>query len=109
MSHNPNPKVDPSGFYYSTAAGKPTNIGQTHVGYVPPGDSSIVESSSSVPMTTTNSMLHSYQGPMVDRNLGKLGDEHGGAGTRTDDRKGEIVKNEGDTPSPTAEHYQQLS
>ena len=40
-------------------------------------------------------------GPALDRNHGKLGDEHGGAGTRSDDRKGETIKNEGDTTTPT--------
>ncbi|CAF3726006.1 unnamed protein product [Rotaria sp. Silwood1] len=107
MSHNPNPNADTPGFNYSTAAGVPTNTNQTHIGYVPPSDSSVTESSSSVPMTFTDPTLHSPLGPYVDRNFGKLGGEHGGAGTRTNDRKGETVKNEGDTTTSTAEHHQQ--
>ncbi|CAF0871126.1 unnamed protein product [Rotaria sordida] len=106
MSHNPNPNADTSGFNYPSAAGKPTNVDQTHFGYVPISSNSVVESSSSVPMTTTHPTLHSHVGPSIDRNFGKLGSEHGGAGTRADDRKGEIVKNEGDTTQSTAEHYQ---
>jgi hypothetical protein len=101
MSHNPNPNADTSGFNYPSAAGKPTNLEQTHIGLVPTANSSTTESSSSVPITTT---LNNHIGPSVDRNQGKLGGEHGGAGTRADDRKGETVQNEGDTTSPTAKH-----
>ena len=104
MSHNPNPNADTSGFNYPSAAGKPTNYDQTHVGIVPTSNNSATESSSTVPMTTTHSTSATPLGPSVSVNHGKLGGEHGGAGTRTDDRKGEIVKGEGDKVSPTAEH-----
>jgi hypothetical protein len=102
MTHNPNPNADTSGFNYPSAAGKPTNMEQTHVGIVPTANSSTTESSSSVPITTTYPTSH--LGPSVDINHGKLGDEHGGSGTRTDDRKGENVKNEGDTTTSVAKH-----
>jgi hypothetical protein len=103
MTHNPNPNADTSGFNYPSAAGVPTNFDQTHVGIVPTANSSTVESSSSVPIKTTHSTLNNPIGPSVDRHQGQLGGEHGGAGTRTDDRKGETVKNEGDTTTSVAE------
>jgi hypothetical protein len=106
MSHNPNPNADTSGFNYPSAAGIPTNLDQTYVGIVPTPNSSTTESSSSVPITTTYPTLNQHIGPCVDRHQGQLGGEHGGSGTRTDDRKGETVKNEGDTTSPTAHHDQ---
>lgn len=106
MSHNPNPNADTSGFNYPSAAGKPTNTVQNHIGYVALSDSSVTESSSSVPIRQTYTTPNAPLGPALDRNHGKLGDEHGGAGTRDDDRKGDTVKNEGDTTSPTAQHHQ---
>ncbi|CAF1020875.1 unnamed protein product [Adineta steineri] len=103
MSHNPNPNVDNSGFNYPSAAGKATNTDQTHVGIMPTANSSTAESSSSVPMTTTYP-TQTHIGPSIDIHHGQLGGEHGGSGTRTDDRKGETVKNEGDTTTSTAQH-----
>jgi len=102
MTHNPNPNADTSGFNYPSAAGIPTNTNQTHVGIVPTANSSTTESSSSVPITTTHSTLNNHIGPSIDRHQGKLEGEHGGAGTRADDRKGENVKNEGHTATPVA-------
>ena len=102
MSHNANPNADTSGFNYPSAAGVPTNVDQTHVGILPSGNPSIVESSSSVAMTNTFGKAPTQIGPAIDRNHGKLGDEHGGSGTRADDRKGETVKNEGDTTTSVA-------
>jgi len=102
MSHNSNPNADTSGFSYPSAAGIPTNLDQTYVDIVPTSNSSITESSSSVPMTTTYSTLNHHIEPSVDRYQGKLGDEHGGAGTRADDRKGENVINDGYTATPVA-------
>jgi len=99
MSHNPNPNADTSGFSYPSAAGKPTNTDQNYVANVAPSDSSVTESSSTVPMGQTYTMPTNRLGPAVDLHHGKLGDEHGGAGTRADDRKG-------DTISPTAQHHQ---
>ncbi len=104
MSHNPNPNADTSGFNYPSAAGKPTNFDQTNIGIAPTANSSITESSSSVPVTVTHPTVNQPIGLTIDPNHGKLGGEHGGAGTRRDDRKGEIVPNEGDTTSPTAIH-----
>ena len=106
MSHNPNPNADTSGFSYPSAAGVPTNITQTHVGLMPTSTSSIPESSSSVSTTITHSTSDNRIGPAVDRHHGKLYGEHGGAGTRANDRKGEIVKNDGHTPTPVAIHEQ---
>jgi hypothetical protein len=100
MSHNPNPNADTSGFNYPSAAGIPTNTFQTHVGVVPTANSSTTESSSSVPIKTTHSTLNDPIGPSIDRHQGKLEGEHGGAGTRTDDRKGENVHNDGYTATP---------
>lgn len=104
MSHNSNPNADTSGFNYPSAAGKATNLDQTHVGIVPTANSSTTESSSTVPITTTYPTLNNQVGPALDRNHGKLGGEHGGAATREDDRKGETVKNEGDTTTSVAQH-----
>ncbi len=106
MSHNPDPNANTSGFNYPSAAGKPTNLDQTHVGIVPTANSSTTESSSSVPITTTYPTLNNPIGPSVDRNQGKLGGEHGGAGTRTDDRKGETVVHEPDETTPTIQKLQ---
>ena len=103
MSHNPNPNADTSGFNYPSAAGKPTNIEQTHIGIVPTANSSTTESSSSVPITTTYSTLNDRIGPAVDRHQGKLEGEHGGAGTRANDRQGVHVKNDGYTATPVAQ------
>ena len=100
MSHNPNPNADTSGFSYPSAAGIPTNTQQTHVGIVPTANSSTTESSSSVPIT--HSTMINHIGPSIDRHQGKLYGEHGGAGTRTDDRKGENVRNDGHTATPVA-------
>lgn len=105
MSHNPNPKADTSGFNYPSAAGKVTNTDQHHIGHVASGDTA-TESSSSVPQSQTYTTGNVHSGPALDINHGKLGDEHGGAGTRHNDRKGETVQNEGDTTSPTAQHHQ---
>jgi hypothetical protein len=102
MSHNPNPNADTSGFNYPSAAGIPTNFDQTYVGIVPTANSSTTESSSSVPITTTYSILNDHIGSAVDQHAGKLEGEHGGAGTRADDRKGENVKNDGYTATPVA-------
>ncbi|CAF0791529.1 unnamed protein product [Adineta steineri] len=102
MSHNPNPNADTSGFNYPSAAGVPTNTDQTHIGIVPTANSSTTESSSSVPITTTHSTLNNRIGPAIDRHQGQLYDEHGGAGTRADDRKGENVHNDGYTATPVA-------
>jgi hypothetical protein len=74
MSHNSNPNADTSGFNYPSAAGLPTNVDETRIG------------------------------PSVDLLHGKLGGEHGGSGTRADDRKGENVPTTGETASPVAEH-----
>ncbi|UJR16147.1 hypothetical protein I4U23_003058 [Adineta vaga] len=104
MSHNPNPNADTSGFSYPSAAGIPTNIDRIPVDIIPTSTSSITESSSSVPVTSTNSTSNSRIGPAIDLHHGKLYDEHGGAGTRADDRKGEIVKNDGHTATPVAVH-----
>jgi hypothetical protein len=104
MSHNPNPNADTSGFNYSSAAGVPTNLDQNFVGIAPTGNSSTTESSSSVPLSQMQSTPNNHVGPALDRNFGKLGGEHGGSGTRTDDRKGETVPNDGYTVSPTAQH-----
>jgi hypothetical protein len=52
--------------------------------------------------------LNNHIGPSIDRHQGKLEGEHGGAGTRADDRKGELVKNDGHTATPVAkkeEHF----
>lgn len=106
MSHLPNPNVDNSGFHYPSAAGVRTNIDQTHFGVSPTSSSSAVQSSSSIPMKTTHPGLHTPYGGAFDPNHGKLGGEHGGAGTRTDDRKDEIVRDEGNTTSPVAEHIE---
>jgi hypothetical protein len=100
MSHHANPNADTSGFNYPSAAGVPTNTDQTYVGIVPTANSSTTESSSSVPISQTYPA--SQVGPTIDKNQGKLGGEHGGAGTREDDRKGEYVKDAGDTTSPSA-------
>ena len=105
MSHNANPNADTSGFNYPSAAGVPTNFDQTHVGILPTGNSSTVESSSSVPMTNAYVKAPAHIGPAIDLHHGKLGDEHGGSGTRADDRKGETVKNEGDTTTSVAEKH----
>jgi hypothetical protein len=102
MSHNPNSNADTSGFNYPSAAGIPTNIEQTYVDLLPTVNSSTMDSSSSVPITTTYSTLNNHIGPSVDRHQGKLEGEHGGAGTRADDRKGELVKNDGHTATPVA-------
>ena len=102
MSHLPNPNVDNSGFNYPSAAGVRTNIDQTHFGQSPVSSSSAVESSSSVPMKTTVAGLHSPYGGALDPNHGQLGGEHGGAGTRNDDRKGEVVLDEANSASPVA-------
>lgn len=104
MSHNPNPNADTSGFSYPSAAGVPTNVERTHVGIIPTSSSSVVESSSSVPVTMTHATLNERVGPAVDRHQGQLYGEHGGAGTRADDRKGELVKNDGHTATPVASH-----
>jgi len=104
MSHNPNPNADTSGFNYPSAAGIATNYEQTNVGIVPTANSSATESSSSVPLTRTHPASVSHIGPSIDIHQGQLGGEHGGSGTRTDDRKGETVKNEGDTTTSTAQH-----
>ncbi|UJR30537.1 hypothetical protein I4U23_018067 [Adineta vaga] len=104
MSHNPNPNADTSGFNYPSAAGKPTNFDQTHVGIVPTANNSATESSSSVSITTTQPISQTHIGPSISIHHGQLGGEHGGSGTRADDRKGETVQNEGDTVSPTAKH-----
>jgi hypothetical protein len=93
-----------SGFSCSTAAGVPTNLIQTNDGIFPTANSSTTESSSSVPQSHIQSAPNNIVGPALDRNHGKLGGEHGGAGTRTDDRKGETVPHEGDNASPTAKH-----
>ena len=98
--------ADRSGLNFSTAAGVKTNLFQTHDGIVPTANSSTTESSSSVPKSQIHSMANNIVGPALDRNHGKLGGEHGGAGTRTDDRKGEIVPHEGDNVSPTAKHIE---
>lgn len=103
MSHNLDPRTDQSGFNYPSAAGKPTNLDQTHIGYIPPSDSSVPVSSSSVPSSFVHTTPTNIVGPALDKNHGKLGGEHGGAGTRDDDRKGENVPNTGDTVSPTAQ------
>lgn len=103
MSHNPNPRVDTSGFNYPSAAGKATNYDQVHTGIIPTGNSSTTESSSSVPISQTQTISTNRVGPALDKDHGKLGGEHGGAGTREDDRKGENVPNVGDTTSPTAQ------
>jgi len=102
MSHNPNSNADTSGFNYPTAAGIPTNIEQTYVDIVPTANSSTIESSSSVPITTTYSTLNNHIGPSIDRHQGKFDGEHGGAGTRADDRQGVLVKNDGHTATPVA-------
>jgi len=88
MSHNPNSNADTSGFNYPSAAGIPTTTESS--------------SSSSVTMTTTHSTLNDPIGPASDRHQGKLEGEHGGAGTRADDRKGLNVKNAGYTATPVA-------
>lgn len=103
MSHNPNPRVDTSGFNYPSAAGKATNLEQINTGIIPTGSSSTNESSSSVPSSQTQTIQTNRVGPALDKDHGKLGAEHGGSGTRTDDRKGENVPNTGDTVSPTAQ------
>jgi hypothetical protein len=104
MSHNPNPNADTSGFSYPSAAGVPTNLDQTNAGIVPTANSSTTESSSSVPISQIHSTPNNIIGPALDRNHGKLGGEHGGSGTRTDDRKSETVPNDGYTASPTAKY-----
>lgn len=86
-------------FNYPSAAGIPTNVDKIHIGIVPTGNSLITESSSSVPITTT---LNNHLGPSIDLHQGKLEGEHGGAGTRDDDRKGENVHNDGYTATPVA-------
>ena len=103
MSHNPNPNADTSGFNYPSAAGVSTNSLQTHVGIIPTSSSSATECSSSVPVHVTHSTLETHIGPSIDRHQGQMGGEHGGAGTRTDDRKGEHVRDQGDTTTPVAE------
>ncbi|CAF0756327.1 unnamed protein product [Rotaria sordida] len=105
MSHNPNPNANTSGFNYPSAAGIPTNTDQTHVGILPTINSSTIESPSMVPITTTTtqSNLTDHVGPSIDLHYGKLNDEHGGAGTRADDRKGENVKNDGYTATPVTQ------
>lgn len=103
MSHNLNQYADSSGFNYPSAAGIPTNINQTHIGIIPTGNSSIPESSSSVPMTTTiNPTLDNRLEADISLHQGKFDGEHGGAGTRSDDRKGMNVKNDGYTATPVA-------
>jgi hypothetical protein len=99
MSHNSNPNDDTSGFNYPSAAGVPTNLDQT-VGIAPTANSSSTESSSSVYTTQTTPLPNTQ----IDPNQGKLGGEHGGAGTRNDDRKDEYVTDTGDTTSPVATH-----
>jgi hypothetical protein len=104
MSHNPN--ADTSGFNYSGAAGVRTNLDQTYVGIVPTSNSSNTETSSSVPIVTNNPTLNNHIVPSIDPNYGKLGGEHGGSGTRTDDRKGDNVENEANTACPTSKHHE---
>ena len=84
MSHNLNSTTNTSGFNYPSAAGIPT------------GDSS------SVPIATEHSTLNDSTGTTVDPHHGKLEGEHGGAGTRADDRLGINVKNDGHTATPVA-------
>ncbi|CAF0788573.1 unnamed protein product [Rotaria sp. Silwood1] len=105
MSHNSYPNADNSGFNYSSAAGIPTNIDQTHVTILPTTSSSTIESPStiSITTTTTQSNLNNHVRTSGDLHYGKLNDEHGGAGTRADDRKGENVKNDGYTATPVAQ------
>ena len=85
MSHNPNTRADTSGFNYPSAAGIPTPTATAQVNAVHPN-------------TETD------LGPAIDPNFGKLGGEHGGAGTRADDRKGEVIFNEGHSATPVAKH-----
>ena len=66
----------------------PTNMDQTYVGIMLTANSSITDSSSSVPITITHS---------TDRHQGKVYGEHGGARTRADDRRVEHVHNDGHT------------
>jgi hypothetical protein len=106
MSHNPNSNADTSGFNYPSAAGVPTNLDQNNVGIVPTANSSTTESSSSVRTTTTYPTSNNRAGPTSDPNYGKLGGEHGGSGTRTDDRKGDNVENEANTASPISKHHE---
>ena len=102
MSHNPNPNADTSGFSYPSAAGVATNFDETHVGILPSTHSSRTECSSSVAHHAAYPKDTHHIGPSLDRHHGQMGDEHGGAGTRADDRKGENVRNEGDTATPVA-------
>lgn len=107
MSSNPNPYTDSSGFNYSAAAGIPTNTFQTHFSNIHAGDKLIPESIKSVPVTPlTQPVLEVHTQPIISENFGKLGGEHGGAGTRENDRKGEIVNHEVDDASPVTKHYQ---
>jgi len=106
MSPNQNPNADTSGLNYPSAAGVPTNLDQTYVGIVPTANSSTTESSSSVPTKTTYPTLNNRVGPSIDPNHGKLGGEHGGSGTRTDDRKGDNVENEANTACPVSKHHE---
>ena len=96
MSHDLSSNTDTSGFNYPSAAGVPTNVDQTHVGVIPTGDSL------SVPIATAHSISNAPIEPSLDRHQGKLEGEHGGAGTRADDRQGINVTNDGHTATPVA-------
>ncbi|CAF2369672.1 unnamed protein product [Rotaria sp. Silwood2] len=103
MSHNPYPNANTSDFQYPNAAGILTNINQTNVGILPTTNSSTIESSSMVSITTTQSNLNNHTRLSINHLYGKLNDEHGGAGTRADDRKGANVKSDGYTATPVAQ------
>jgi len=90
---------DDSGFNYPSAAGLKTNSDVQIVGLTPSTIDPVTLSSTSVTSAETVTLTPH----IIDPNHGKLGSgEHGGAGTRADDRQGQNVKQTGDTLTPVA-------
>ncbi|CAF0849551.1 unnamed protein product [Didymodactylos carnosus] len=93
-----NPQIvegDSSGFNYSSAAGVPS--GGVHDRSALPTTHDTTTVAISSPTSPTVLM-----GTTLSPDHGKLGSEHGGAGTRNNDRLGQNVPQTGDTTSPVS-------
>ncbi|CAF1343603.1 unnamed protein product [Didymodactylos carnosus] len=89
---------DSSGFNYNSAAGVPSRGVREQPALPTTHDTTVVVTSSATASTNPTVLI----GTTLSPDYGKLGGEHGGAGTRSDDRLGQNVPQTGDTTSPVS-------